>query len=45
VRSALEARYLAIGIMNAVLAVSPERVVLGGGLMMKPASVDRAGLR
>jgi len=33
---ALEARYLAIGIMNAVLAVSPERVVLGGGVMKKP---------
>ena len=32
---ALEARYLAIG-MNAVLAVSPERVVLGGGVIKKP---------
>jgi fructokinase len=33
---ALEARYLAIGIMNAVFAVSPERVVLGGGVIKKP---------
>jgi fructokinase len=33
---ALEARYLAIGIMNAVLTVSPERVVLGGGVVKKP---------
>src|SRR5207244_12922582 len=31
---ALEARYLAIG-MNVVLAVSPERVVLGGGVIKK----------
>jgi fructokinase len=30
---ALEARYLAMGIMNAVLTVSPERVVLGGGVV------------
>ena len=33
---ALEARYLAIGIMNAVFAVSPERVVLGGGVIKRP---------
>ena len=33
---ALEARYLAIGIMNALLTVSPERVVLGGGVVKKP---------
>jgi fructokinase len=33
---ALEARYRAIGIMNAVLTVSPERVVLGGGVVKKP---------
>jgi fructokinase len=33
---ALEARYLAIGIMNAVLTVSPERVVPGGGVVKKP---------
>jgi fructokinase len=32
---ALEARYLAMGIMNAVLTVSPERVVLGGGVVKK----------
>jgi fructokinase len=33
---ALEAHYLAMGIMNAVLTVSPERVVLGGGVVKKP---------
>jgi len=33
---ALEARYLAMGIMNAALTVSPERVVLGGGVIKKP---------
>ena len=33
---ALEARYLAMGIMNAVLTLSPERVVLGGGVVKRP---------
>lgn len=33
---ALEARYLAMGIVNAVLTVSPERVVLGGGVVKRP---------
>jgi fructokinase len=33
---ALEARYLALGIVNAVLTVSPERVVLGGGVVKRP---------
>ena len=33
---ALEADYLAMGIMNAVLTVSPERVVLGGGVVKRP---------
>ena len=37
---ALEARYLAIGIMNAVLTVSPDRVVLGGGVVKKPGLVQ-----
>lgn len=32
----LEARYLAMGIVNAVLTVSPERVVLGGGVVKRP---------
>ena len=36
---ALEARYLAMGIMNAVLTVSPERVVLGGGVVKRPGLV------
>jgi fructokinase len=36
---ALEARYLATGIMNAVLTVSPDRVVLGGGVVKKPGLV------
>jgi fructokinase len=33
---ALEGRYLAMGIMNGVLTVSPERVVLGGGVIKTP---------
>jgi fructokinase len=33
---ALEARYLAIGIMNAALTVWPERVVPGGCVVKKP---------
>lgn len=31
----LEARYLALGLANVVLVVSPERIVLGGGVMAR----------
>jgi fructokinase len=32
----LEARYLALGLVNVICALSPERVVLGGGVMKQP---------
>lgn len=33
----LEAEYLALGVVNVVLTVSPERVILGGGVMKQPS--------
>ncbi len=33
----LEAEYLAAGLVNLVLALSPERIILGGGVMHQPA--------
>src|SRR5688500_5656056 len=43
---ALEARYLALGLANLVLTLSPERVVLGGGVMARAAlyPLVRAGV-
>ncbi len=32
----LEAEYLALGLVNVICAVSPERIVLGGGVMKQP---------
>lgn len=32
----LEAHYLALGLANVILTLSPERVVLGGGVMARP---------
>ena len=32
----LEARYLALGVANLVCALSPQRIVLGGGVMRQP---------
>jgi fructokinase len=32
----LEAEYLALGVVNLVCAVSPQRVILGGGVMKQP---------
>jgi fructokinase len=32
----LEARYLALGLINVISVISPERVVLGGGVMRQP---------
>jgi fructokinase len=32
----LESEYLALGIMNVICALSPQRVVLGGGVMSQP---------
>ena len=37
----LEARYLALGLVNLVLTLSPERVVLGGGVMRRARLLDR----
>jgi fructokinase len=33
----LEAEYLALGIVNVICTVSPQRVILGGGVMKQPA--------
>jgi fructokinase len=33
----LEARYLALGVVTVICVLSPERVVLGGGVMSQPA--------
>lgn len=33
---ALEAEYLAAGLVNLILALSPERIILGGGVMHQP---------
>jgi fructokinase len=43
----LEAQYLAIGLVNVVCAVSPERIILGGGVMKEPTLLARVqeGLR
>ncbi len=33
---ALEAQYLAFGVMNLILTTSPQRIVMGGGVMKQP---------
>lgn len=38
---ALEARYLALGVANILLTLSPERIVMGGGVMEKPGLIER----
>ena len=37
----LEARYLALGLANLLLTLSPERLVLGGGVMSRPGLLPR----
>lgn len=37
----LEARYLALGLVNVILTLSPERVVLGGGVMAHAGLLER----
>lgn len=37
---ALEAEYLALGIVNLIFAVSPERVVVGGGVLEQPGLMN-----
>ena len=37
----LEARYLALGLVNMILTLSPERVILGGGVMSRAGLLER----
>jgi fructokinase len=37
----VEARYLALGLVNAIAVLSPERIVLGGGVMRAPGLLGR----
>jgi fructokinase len=37
----LEARYLALGLANIVTVLSPQRIVVGGGVMRQPALLGR----
>jgi fructokinase len=37
----LEAQYVALGLANVVCAVSPERIILGGGVAKKPTLLPR----
>jgi fructokinase len=38
---ALEARYLALGLVSVILTLSPERVVLGGGVLARAGLLAR----
>jgi fructokinase len=40
---ALEARYIALGVLNIVCAVSPHRVIAGGGVFQHPALLAMVG--
>jgi fructokinase len=37
----LEAEYVALGLVNVICALSPERIILGGGVMNKPGLLSR----
>jgi len=37
----LEAKYLALGVCNLICAFSPQRIVLGGGVLQHPGLIDR----
>jgi fructokinase len=41
----LEAQYLALGLANVVCALSPERIILGGGVMNEPTLLPRLQAR
>jgi fructokinase len=41
----LEAEYLALGLLSLVLVASPERIVLGGGVMERPGLLERVRVR
>jgi fructokinase len=40
----LEARYLALGVCNLIYSFSPQRIVLGGGVLEHPGLIDRVRL-
>jgi fructokinase len=41
----LEAEYLALGVVNVICVVSPQRVILGGGVMKHPSLLPRIRAR
>jgi fructokinase len=41
----LEAQYLALGLVNVICALSPERIILGGGVMREPTLLTRVQRR
>ena len=41
----LEAEYLALGLVNVTWTISPERIVLGGGVLHEPGLLDRVRTR
>jgi fructokinase len=41
----LEAEYLALGVINVVSVLSPQRVIVGGGVMNEPGLLDLVGSR
>jgi len=41
----LEAEYLALGLANLVMILSPERIVLGGGVGRAPGLIERVRTR
>lgn len=41
----LEAHYLALGVLSIVCVFSPERIVLGGGVMEQPGLLERVAVR
>jgi len=36
----LEAKYLGLALANAVLVLSPQRIIMGGGVMLKPGLIE-----
>jgi fructokinase len=41
----LEAEYLALGLLNLVTVLSPQRIIVGGGVMHEPGLLDRVRRR